>query len=179
MIQHTISREHKLCLCLGHFNFKTVYFNIYPCLMTNQTLHHCTNFRVNAPCACFYILKVWSRNDFHHVTDVVYIALLILNLKHFFIKIPLWRYIKHTVTHLAFVCSSFSMITVHTWLCLAACISYKYQPKKKNKTLAMLTCTDLWNPGPEIKDMLIFVFLSVSSVCMWLPFFRKIKEILS
>lgn len=41
----------------------------------------------------------------------------------------------------------------------------------------MFMCTDL-TPGPEVKDMLIFVFLSVSSVCMLLPFFRKIKVIL-
>jgi len=43
--------------------------------------------------------------------------------------------------------------------------------------LAMSMCTDL-TPGPEVKDMLIFVFLSVSSVCMLLSFFRKIKVIL-
>lgn len=41
----------------------------------------------------------------------------------------------------------------------------------------MFMCIDL-TPGPEVKDMLIFVFLSVSSVCMLLSFFRKIKVIL-
>jgi len=69
-------------------------------------------------------------------------------------------------------------VIVRTWLCLAVCISYNFHHKKNNNImLAMFMCTDL-TPGPEVKDMLIFVFLSVSSVCMLLSFFRKIKVIL-
>jgi len=61
--------------------------------------------------------------------------------------------------------------------CSVHFIQFSSQKKKKNVMLAMFMCTDL-TPGPEVKDMLIFVFLSVSSVCMLLSFFRKIKVIL-